>query len=287
MGWTVPTVRATGYLVTASDWNTDLVDNLKYLKGLGGPVYVQDQIYALSIYSGGKYSVPPNVREMRYVWEFKPDLSGVPTVDYQVTRVVGGAGLDSGNIAYAEPGSGQMALQVNENHQTWAEQYQKEATTPAGWAVGPKSNVWTVTKNPYFRQEFCVNNIVASLDVGLGLMQTPGIHVLPPNTQNFAMLIHSIGHWYLQCCEGGGGAYGQSAALDAYITANTRHVVEIYITSATSVECWIDGVLRATVTTHLPTGTLLWSHILYSSGAGAATDDIMTLGELVMQEITP
>lgn len=32
MAWTAPTTRATGDLITASIWNTDLTDNLAYLK---------------------------------------------------------------------------------------------------------------------------------------------------------------------------------------------------------------------------------------------------------------
>jgi len=33
MGWTVPTVRTTGDLITASIWNTDIVNNLAALQG--------------------------------------------------------------------------------------------------------------------------------------------------------------------------------------------------------------------------------------------------------------
>lgn len=36
MAWTTPTVRATGDLVTASIWNGDVVNNLKYLHGDAG-----------------------------------------------------------------------------------------------------------------------------------------------------------------------------------------------------------------------------------------------------------
>lgn len=34
MAWTAPTTRSTGDLITASIWNTDLVDDLTYLKGV-------------------------------------------------------------------------------------------------------------------------------------------------------------------------------------------------------------------------------------------------------------
>lgn len=33
MAWTSPTTRSTGNLITAAIWNTDVVDNLSYLKG--------------------------------------------------------------------------------------------------------------------------------------------------------------------------------------------------------------------------------------------------------------
>jgi hypothetical protein len=49
MGWTVPTTRATGELITAVEWNTDLVENLKALRDLPAA-----QIY----YSSGSLSVP-------------------------------------------------------------------------------------------------------------------------------------------------------------------------------------------------------------------------------------
>lgn len=38
MAWTTPTTRATGDLITASIWNTDVVNNLAYLHGDAGTV---------------------------------------------------------------------------------------------------------------------------------------------------------------------------------------------------------------------------------------------------------
>jgi hypothetical protein len=38
MAWTVPTTRTTGELVTASIWNTDIVDNLNYIINSGGDI---------------------------------------------------------------------------------------------------------------------------------------------------------------------------------------------------------------------------------------------------------
>ena len=38
MSWTAPTLRTTGELITASNWNTDLVNNLLYLKDVADAV---------------------------------------------------------------------------------------------------------------------------------------------------------------------------------------------------------------------------------------------------------
>jgi hypothetical protein len=49
--WTAPTTRSTGFLITASVWNTDIVENLKYLKDspvFDGDVTVGDDIFMSS-----------------------------------------------------------------------------------------------------------------------------------------------------------------------------------------------------------------------------------------------
>lgn len=48
MAWTTPTVRATGDLITASIWNGDLGDNLKYLHGDAGRVTINNGLKAAS-----------------------------------------------------------------------------------------------------------------------------------------------------------------------------------------------------------------------------------------------
>lgn len=44
MAWVTPTNRATGYLVTATIWNEDVVANPSYLKGLAGDVTIEDDV---------------------------------------------------------------------------------------------------------------------------------------------------------------------------------------------------------------------------------------------------
>lgn len=45
MAWTTPSTRSTGTLITASIWNTDLTDNLIYLKGVADAVDGYSVVY--------------------------------------------------------------------------------------------------------------------------------------------------------------------------------------------------------------------------------------------------
>jgi len=52
MAWSTPTTRSTGYVVTASNWN-EIVNDLRYLKGLDGPVAIENAITLTQIASPG------------------------------------------------------------------------------------------------------------------------------------------------------------------------------------------------------------------------------------------
>ena len=52
MAWATPTTRSTGYVVTASNWN-EIVNDLRYLKGLDGAVAIQNAITLTQIASPG------------------------------------------------------------------------------------------------------------------------------------------------------------------------------------------------------------------------------------------
>ena len=43
MAWSTPTTRATGYVVTAANWN-EFVNDLRYLKGLDGAVAIENAL---------------------------------------------------------------------------------------------------------------------------------------------------------------------------------------------------------------------------------------------------
>ena len=52
MAWATPTTRSTGYVVTASNWN-EIVNDLRYLKGLDGPVAIENAITLTQIETPG------------------------------------------------------------------------------------------------------------------------------------------------------------------------------------------------------------------------------------------
>jgi hypothetical protein len=52
MAWATPTTRSTGYIVTASNWN-QIVNDLRYLKGLDGAVAIENAITLTQIASPG------------------------------------------------------------------------------------------------------------------------------------------------------------------------------------------------------------------------------------------
>ena len=56
MAWATPTTRSTGYVVTASNWN-EIVNDLRYLKGLDGAVAIENAITLTQIASPGASAV--------------------------------------------------------------------------------------------------------------------------------------------------------------------------------------------------------------------------------------
>lgn len=56
MAWVTPTSRAVGYVITAANWNQDVVDNAAYLKGQAGTVAIENAITVasgLTVTAGG------------------------------------------------------------------------------------------------------------------------------------------------------------------------------------------------------------------------------------------
>lgn len=123
MAWTAPTTRSTGNLITASIWNTDLVNNLSYLKnaptfdgtvtlagnpatyGLifdgsnGGGIAATHASGTLRFYAGG------TTEQMRI------DTDGDVGVKSGAKVYLDGVGV-SGNTYISEPGADTMVLHV-------------------------------------------------------------------------------------------------------------------------------------------------------------------------------
>jgi hypothetical protein len=52
MAWATPTTRATGYVVTAANWN-EFVNDFRYLKGLDGKIALSNAIELTQVASPG------------------------------------------------------------------------------------------------------------------------------------------------------------------------------------------------------------------------------------------
>jgi hypothetical protein len=52
MAWATPTTRSTGYVVTAANWN-EIVNDLRYLKGLDGAVAIENAVTLTQVASPG------------------------------------------------------------------------------------------------------------------------------------------------------------------------------------------------------------------------------------------
>ncbi len=277
MAWTAPTIRATGYLVTASDWNTDLVDNLLYLKGSAGPVELDDSlslaagksISADKIYAGpAMYACHKGtVREMTIGWE---DDTGA---NYQVTFDTGNGGsVDMG-------GGGQIVLKVDldDGVGSYAAIYNKDAVNSA--LVNP----FNASRNPYLRVEFAHHQNSVYSSIFIGLRETPGGGM--PAGEKFAGLYYAGavlgGSWWGQNSDGAGNAQTQ---IDGGLTASVRHVVEIVVVGEEEVDIFVDGTLVHQGVTHLPTGDMQWCVTLFGSGDPSANDGRITIGKIIAQE---
>mgnify|MGYP001600187807 CR=1 FL=1 len=285
MGWTTLTKRAIGYLITkASD--VDLwIDDIHYLKGQAGNVSYEASllsdtdntddlgsaalrwanIYARNVF-GSRMRLNPNIREVRYNWEDPAPAS------YQATFTATGGG----SVANAG-GSGQLVFKVDND----AAAARSADLRPTVELSSSLSNHWDRVKKPYMRVEFSLNAEDASAGVFIGFRQTPGL-LVPGGTEHHAGLAWEGGaNWVLTS---GNGTTTTSTSLTTDPTVAARHVLELYVNAATNIELWLDGVKQLTKTTNLPAADMEWQILLETDGLGAATDSILTIGALILQE---
>jgi len=279
-----PTQRNYGDLITSSIWNTDLRDALRYLKGMDGQVTLEDDLIpntaALTIgesanpwgqghfydlYAGPRYAVHKNIREVTIDW-MTDDIGAQIDGD-------GGPLVGSGTIDFS---GHQAVLQINDD--VVGSYYyicQKAAST------GGKATTWNPSRYPYGRFEFSLDGTKDLQEVYIGFRQTPSSTNPSGATENLALLYMSSSSWGTEVSAGSGGATsGESAPAD-----DTRHVLEIYINGASSVEFWLDGSLIHTHSSNLPTGELYWFAQFYSDGSGSGgADSYLTIGRIILQE---
>ncbi len=290
MAFTTPTTRSTGDLITASIWNTDMVDNIAFLKGQAGTIDIESslvsdtditddlgtaaikwkEIHGRTLF-GSRMRVNPNIREVRMNWNLKDEnASSQPDHNVTYTETGGGSEIRPG-------GTGQVTMKVD-NDAGGARSCEIENETELNSSL---DNAWTVSKNPYYRQEFSLNAEDSDAEIFMGFRATPGVNI-PGTTEIHAGLSWSGGaNWELST---GDGTTTSKTNLTTDPTAGARNVVEIYVNGTTSVELYLNGVLQITKTTNLPTGTMEWEKLLDTDGGGGATDSILTLGQCIMQE---
>ena len=287
MGWTNPTTRSTGYLVTAANWNTDLVDNLDFLKGRAGIVTLEaglksdtdvtdnlgtasvrwNALFAGSVYAN-RYRAGPEIRELRLPWTDRTyTISGGALTETQAAAAVSGGSIKGG-------GSGQVVLAVTPDASQHAHLFQETEQNNAA------DNAWSVANNPYMRFELSLDNNDANIDIFIGLRQTPGTAVPAGSSEKYVGIRWDGTNWREVHSDG----TAEGTSTNVTIAAGARAVIELWVDSATAVEVWKDGTLIARSTDRLPTGDLEWDVILTSDGGGGATARRLTLGEIIVQE---
>lgn len=111
MAWTSPTTRATGELITASIWNTDLVNNLNALRG--PPQARATHSAAQSIASGAFTALAFDTER------FDNDaIHDTVTNNSRLTCKSAGKYLVGGQVEFAVNGNGQRFLQIFKNGAT-------------------------------------------------------------------------------------------------------------------------------------------------------------------------
>jgi hypothetical protein len=279
MAWTTPTIRATGYLVTASDWNTDIVDNLAYLKGEAGlDIEIEDDIVPSAgteklgkdtdpwdeghfdkLFAGPRCAIHKFVREIVVNWESADNMGG------------GSGGGGNQNLA----GVGQYLLYVDDDN-AGSNAYVDGNNA----AANSKATPVNASRNPYGRFEFNLDSLKTCQQVFIGFRTTPSGNWIGAAEKYAGLVIYGgtyACYWNDGSTPSGGGISSP--------TINTRHVVEILIIGGDSVEFYLDGVLVKTATGALPTGDLHWTELLFSDGSGGIGEhSYLTLGKVIIQE---
>ncbi len=292
MAFIIATSRNTGDLITADIWNQDVVDNPNFLKGVAGQIVFDDgasfpgavipildnthplgtdslrwsELVVSERIQVGGYRVA-NRREEQVNWEDDNINS------YQNDFTTFGSG---GSILIG--GSGQIVLKVDNDGAGGARIDQRLLVNAAA------SNLWTPSKNPYYRLELHLDLGGDEISVFVGLRISPA-NAIPTAGEEHVGFTHGdpAGLWRTSSSDGVGV---ESEDVDTEITLGARHILEFFQT-ASKIEFWVDGVLLQTHTVEFPTSALTWEIFLESDGSGGATDTHLTIGQYIVQEDTP
>ena len=285
MGWITPVTRATGYLVPAAVWNSDVVDNPSYLKGQAGIVVLENSIVSTlngsfdlgasstlwrAVYGkqlfGNRKRADGWVREVRIIYEAK----AVNAIQASFQDSTAGSAFTAG-------GAGQWVMSLDVT--TASAHSRIEHATAINSAL---ANNWIVANKPYYRQDFAISTTDSRLTAFFGFRQTVG-SAIPAPTESYAGLEYSSAGagWHVVFCDG----TSENGSGTVSVSTGTRHIVETLIESATASEVWLDGTLLSRNTTKIPVGTLLWQSMIASpSGGGGALTVYVTVGETIVQE---
>ena len=286
MAWTDASTQSAGHLVTADEWN-EVINNLKYLKGEDGTVSIEGdidpsannsknlgtyalqwgQIWANKLYaSNGMMTVHRGtVREETFDW---------PSLTRADWNIIPAGTADVGNGDFDTGGTGQVSMWVLNNNVDGI------YLGPVAEQNSAKDNSWNAGRSPYGRFAFSLSAAHADVSLWIGFRQTLGNAVPVAAAENFAGLYWDGTTWKFMCANG----TAQTLSAGQTVAADTRHVLEILITSATSVTFALDGTVLWTPTTTLPTGDLDWTVMLLSRDTAGALTFYTTVGKLLFQE---
>ena len=186
--------RTTGTLITQSIWNSDIVDNLNYLKGLAGPVEIEDDLslsagksfLADAIYAKD-YVVHQSIRVLEVTFE---DSIG------QVQDISGGGGNNKAG------GGGQWIVYVDDDNNGSNASLNNKAEDGDG-----KDTSFNDARNPYLRVDFCLPTVKACQEVFIGWRATPG-NSPPGTTENHAGLWLDNSTWFTETSDGSTASTG-------------------------------------------------------------------------------
>lgn len=323
MAWADPSTQVAGHLVTADEYN-EIINNLKHLRGQDGTTVLEGDVdpdadetqnlgsttkawneawiktlrgpdgvvlvdsdldpnddlteaqgsftkrwnegHFHKLYaSNGMRTLHGAVREESFDW---------PSLTRADWNIVAAGDADLANGDFDTGGTGQVVLWVKNDSVDGI------YLGPKAEQNGAKDNSWNAGRSPYGRFAFNLSANHSDVSLWIGFRETLGNAVPVAAAENFAGLHWNGAVWIFMNANGA----AQTVSGSQTVAANTRHVFEILIISATSVTYALDGTILHTSTTTLPTGNLDWTVMALSRNEAGAVTLYTTVGKLLFQE---